>query len=91
MADFLTKAISAKQRWDYFVKFLKLVYTAAAHLTEEVKEQETEVKALQLNHEIIKIAAASLGFMATKAMQPGQPGSYDEKTKILCCCGCGCI
>ena len=83
VADFLTKAISAKQRWDYFVKFLKLVYTAAAHLTEEVKEQETEVKALQLNHEIIKIAAASLGFMATKAMQPGQPGSYDEKTKNL--------
>ena len=60
-----------------------MVTTAAAQFSEEFEEQETQVKALKLNHEIIKIAAASLGFMATKAMQPGQPGSYDEKTKTL--------
>ena len=83
VADFLTKAISSKQRWTYFFKFLNVVTTAAAQFSEEFEEQETQAKAVKLNHEIIKIAAASLGFMATKAMQPGQPGSYDEKTKTL--------
>ena len=82
VADFLTKAISSKQRWTYFFKFLNVV-TAAAQFSEEFEEQETQAKALKLNHEIIKIAAASLGFMATKAMQPGQPGSYNEKTKTF--------
>ena len=66
MADFLTKAISAKQRWIYFFKFLNVVTTAAAQFSEEFEEQETQVKALKLQPRDYQDCGGQFGLYGNK-------------------------